>query len=113
MNGVKSKSWEDALSFFESRFGGGLDVQSVIYLIGIQELGKGEQKLSKDEKLDIMHIAICKLLSFYGYYEFAGYDDEGWPHWNRIKKLPAIVPEEQEHFMKEAIVNYLQEEAYW
>ena len=33
------------------RFGGGLDLQAVLFLIGLQELGLGYQKLKKDQKL--------------------------------------------------------------
>lgn len=110
---IQEKEWTDAHQLFEERFGEGLDVQAIIFLIGVQELGMGSRKFSKDEKLDVMHIAICKILSYYGFYEFVGTDNEGWPHWDRIKRLPALQANEQEEFMKRAIVNYLNEENYW
>jgi len=34
-----------------------------------------------------MHIAICTLLAPYGYYEYEGTDEEGWPHWKVKEKI--------------------------
>ncbi len=83
-----------------------LDVDSIIYLIGVQELGKGHQTFKKDEKINLMHIAICKLLEPYGYYEFDYYDNDGWPHYKTLTELPNLKPGEQSVLIKEAIVNY-------
>jgi hypothetical protein len=88
------------------QFGEGLDIQSILFLIGVQELGKGRMEFSKNEKLDVMHIAICTLLSPYGYYEYEGKDADGWPHWKVNEKLPALKPEQQQQIMKQAIVEY-------
>jgi hypothetical protein len=94
----------------EKQFGEDIDMQGILFLIGVQELGKGKIKLSKNEKLDVMHIAICSLLAPYGYYEFEGYDAEGWPHWNANDKLPALKPAAQQQLMKQAIVDYFAEQ---
>ena len=77
-----------------------------LLILGVQELGKGPVKLSKDQKLEVMHVAICTLLEPYGYYEFEGNDSEGWPHWKRSDKLPFLKSEEQEKLLKQAIVEY-------
>jgi len=79
---------------------------AILYLIGVQELGKGIKTYSKEEKQDIMHIAICKLLSFSGYYELEGYDQDGWPHWKNIKTLPKFDLLEQEKVLKAHIIEY-------
>ena len=104
------KSWEEAQQNISKQFGGGetLNVDAIIYLIGIQELGKGYKTLSKDEKLDIMHIAICKLLEPFGFYEFEYFDKDGWPHYKVIDELPNLKPGEQSVLMKEAIVMYFE-----
>ncbi len=83
-----------------------LDLDSIIYLIGIQELGQLDRKFKKDHKLDLMHIAICRLLEPYGYYEFDYFDDDGWPHYIVKEELPSLKAGEQSVLMKEAIVNY-------
>ncbi|WP_353777416.1 hypothetical protein [Winogradskyella sp. 3972H.M.0a.05] len=86
-----------------------LDLDAIIYLIGVQELGQLDRKFKKDHKLDLMHIAICKLLEPYGYYEFDFVDEEGWPHYKVKEELPFLKAGEQSILMKEAIVNYFVE----
>ena len=82
------------------------DLKGVIYLIGIQELGKFDKKFKKDEKVNLMHIAICKLLEPYGYYKFEFVDEDGWPHYGLNSKLPKLKPGEQSILMKESIISY-------
>lgn len=89
-----------------------LDLDAIIYLIGIQELGQPHRKFKKDHKLDLMHIAICRLLEPYGYYEFDYFDDEKWPHYKIIESLPPLKAGEQSVLMKEAIVQYFLEKGY-
>jgi len=105
------KIWEEVQQNISKKFGGGetLNVDAIIYLIGIQELGKGYKSFTKDEKLDIMHIAICKLLEPFGFYEFEYFDEDGWPHYKVIDELPNLKPGEQSVLMKEAIVMYFEE----
>ena len=86
--------------------GANLDLDAIIYLIGLQELGQLDRKYKKDQKLDLMHIAICKLLMPYGYYEFDYIDEDGWPHYKTINKLPNLKSGEQSILMKESIINY-------
>lgn len=89
-----------------------LELDAIIYLIGLQELGQVHRKFKKDHKLDLMHIAICRLLEPYGYYEFEFYDDEGWPHYKVLEQLPQLKAGEQAVLMKEAIVQYFLEKEY-
>jgi len=81
-------------------------------LVGVQELGKLHRKFKKDEKINLMHIAICRLLEPYGYYEFSHFDEEGWPHYKVIDELPHLKSGEQSILMKEALVNYFIERNY-
>lgn len=86
------------------------DLNAVLFLIGVQELGKGPQPFSKEEKQDLMHIAICKIMSFAGYYELIGIDQEGWPHWKLVKKLPKFDLMEQEKLLKSQVIEYFERE---
>ncbi len=103
--------WKSVVSILSNQFAEGdvLDLDAIIYLIGVQELGKIHQTFKKDEKLNLMHIAICRLLEPYGFYEFDFYDKEGWPHYKIKEELPALRAGEQSVLMKEAIVNYFLE----
>jgi hypothetical protein len=60
----------------------------------------------KAEKIQLMHIAICRLLEPYGYYRFDYVDSDGWPHYDLVKPLPVLKAGEQSLLMKEAIVGY-------
>ncbi|MGY3214335.1 hypothetical protein [Mucilaginibacter sp. HD30] len=85
------------------------DVKVMLFLIGVQELGKGPQKFSKRQKEELMHIATCRLMSMIGFYELEGLDQDGWPHWKLIKTIPSYTLMEQELMMKSLIVTYFEE----
>ena len=109
--GKNKKTWDSLVKFISLKFGEGekLDLQAILFLIGVNELGQGYREFTKDEKLNLLHIAICKLLSRYGYYEYAGKDNEGWPHWTTNTELPQLKPGEQAVLMKEATILYFTE----
>ncbi len=102
------KQWETLLVALEPRFGGDLDVQAILFIIGLQELGHGYKEYKKDEKMDIMHVAICSLLEPYGFYEYEGLDADKWPHWKPTSKLPNLKPGQQQRFMQETIIEYFE-----
>ncbi len=92
------------------QFGEDIDLEAILFLIGVQELGDGLRRFKKDEKLDLMHIAICTVLVPYGYYEFSHHDTEGWPHFEALKKLPFLSDSEQKLLMRKAVVDYFDAE---
>ncbi len=106
--------WDLLVEKLSDQFSDGdpLDLDAIIYLVGIQELGQFHRKYKKDQKLDLMHIAICRLLEPYGYYEFNYFDEEGWPHYIVKEELPPLKAGEQSVLMKEAIVGYFLEKEY-
>jgi len=103
------REWRELIDRLEKRFGEGMELETVLFLIGVQELGQGHREFKKHEKLDLMHIAICRLLSRYGYYEFEGVDGDGWPHYRALAKLPTLNPKEQSQLMKEAVIEYFKD----
>ena len=100
--------WEILQKKLSDQFADGdiLDLDAIIYLVGVQELGQPHRSFKKNEKLDLMHIAICKLLEPFGYYEFDYIDEQGWPHYNSKEILPNLKAGEQSVLMKEALVEY-------
>ncbi|MDN3633589.1 hypothetical protein QWY85_02910 [Neolewinella lacunae] len=85
------------------------DLNALLFLIGVQELGRWKQDFSKEEKQDLMHIAVCRLMSYDGHYTFVGRDDEGWPHYRLESKIPPQDLPGQESLLKEKIVRYFNE----
>lgn len=106
--------WETVVKKLTAQFSEGedLDLDGIIYLIGLQELGQLKRTFKKDEKVNLMHIAICRLLEPYGYYEFDYFDAEGWPHYTVKEQLPPLKAGEQSILMKDAIVTYFVESGY-
>ncbi len=106
--------WDVLVEKLSNQFSDGdlLDLDGIIYLVGVQELGQFHNKYKKDEKVNLMHIAICRLLEPYGYYEFDFFDDDGWPHYTIKEELPPLKAGEQAVLMKEALVNYFLEKEY-
>lgn len=81
-------------------------LQIMLFLIGIQELGIWKEEFTKEEKQDLMHIGVCAILADEGYYKFEGRDEQGWPHFIEIKSIEKQSVEEQERFLKMAVIQY-------
>jgi hypothetical protein len=107
--------WKELVERLSDQFADGdpLELDAIIYLVGVQELGQIHRDFKKDEKLNLMHIAICRLLEPYGYYRFEYFDEEGWPHYAIEEKLPQLKAGEQTVLMKEAIVSYFTEKEFF
>lgn len=103
------RRWKLVLTHIEERFGPELDIEALLFLVGVQELGQGRRRFKKDEKLDLMHIGICTVLIPFGYYEFSHFDDDRWPHFKALKKLPYLSDREQKEFMRKALLGYFEE----
>ncbi len=90
----------------KERYGIKPELDGILFLIGVQELGAGHQEYTKEQKQDLMHIAVCTVLAPSGYYALEGYDEEGWPHFRQLQALPAYNLIEQENFLKDHILMY-------
>ena len=88
------------------QFGKNPDLNAVLFLIGVRELGKLQDKFTKEEKQHLMHIAVCRLLSEEGYYKLESLDQDGWPHWVATQSLPKMTVDEQEFLLKKQIIRY-------
>ena len=90
------------------RFGKKPDIETILFLIGIQEFGDIRNKFSKEQMQDLMHIAVCSLFRQSGYYELERVDEDGWPHFRQLKALPVMTMPEQENFLKDHILLYFE-----
>jgi hypothetical protein len=111
---VLKDRWNLLVEKLSAKFSDGdpLELDAIIYLVGVQELGQYHRKYKKDEKVNLMHIAICRLLEPFGYYEFDFFDEEGWPHYQVKEVLPPLKSGEQTILMKEALVDYFVEKKF-
>src|ERR1044072_3730308 len=108
---LQSRWWKLEEKLIE-RFGKKPDMETILFLIGIQEFGDIEAKFTKEQKQDLMHIATCSLLAQSGYYELEGVDEEGWPHFRQLKSLPVMNLHEQENFLKDHILLYFDQQEF-
>ncbi|MEO6962083.1 MAG: hypothetical protein ABIY90_08955 [Puia sp.] len=112
MNGkedIQLRWWALEAKLME-RFGKKPDMETILFLVGIQELGDVRDKFTKEQKQDLMHIAVCSLFAQSGFYELEKVDEEGWPHFRQIKALPEMNMIEQENFMKDHLLLYFEKQ---
>ena len=101
------KKWNNVITKLEAKFNDEMSLKGVLYLIGVQELNFGIKRFDREEKINVLHVATCKLLSNYGYYKFDGIDKDGWPHYIELKALQNLSEKDQQNLIKKAIINYL------
>ncbi len=110
---TEAELWKKVEQFFVEHFDAepNIAIETILYLIGIQELGSGKQQYSKDDKVNLIHIAVCRLLQPFGFYDFSHYDEDGYPHFTEREPLPELRPNEQTLLMKKAIIQYFIDES--
>ncbi len=105
------EKWLQVENMLTERFGRKPNMETILYLIGINELGKVPEKdFTKEQKQDLMHIATCALLAQSGYYAYDGHDLDGWPHYKLVENPPAESLLKQEILLKQHIIAYFEEE---
>jgi hypothetical protein len=103
------EKWARTEDFLKARFGKLPDMEGILFLVGVNELGRFPEKTySKEQKQDLMHIAVCSLLSRKGYYRFTGNDEEGWPHYEAVAAVEATGIATQERLLKECLIEYFE-----
>lgn len=108
---LQSRWWQLESKLVE-RFGKKPDLETILFLVGVQEFGDIREKFTKEQKQDLMHIAVCQLLSESGYYELERVDEDGWPHFKQLKALPELNMIEQENFIKDHVLLYFEKKNF-
>lgn len=108
----EESDWVSVKLQFESKFGADMEMDGILFLIGVQELGQGNRPFEKHEKMNLMHVAVCKLLSQYGLYTYTHRDEDGWPHYQAADNLPGLSKKQQDGLLKKAIIEYSQKELF-
>ncbi len=104
--------WWNLEAKLAERFGKKPDMEAVLFLIGMQETGFVKEKITKEEKQDLMHVAVCTLLGPSGFYILEGKDEEGWPHFKQLKELPLLEVRDQENFLRDHILLYFDQQGF-
>ncbi|MBI2730745.1 MAG: hypothetical protein HYX40_08340 [Sphingobacteriales bacterium] len=104
--------WINLEAKLADRFDKKPDLESILFLIGVQEFGEVKKKYTKEQKQDLMHVAVCSLLSQSGYYELEGLDKDGWPHFKQLKHIAPMSLAEQENFIKDHVLLYFENNGF-
>lgn len=83
-----------------------IDIQSILFVVGLQETGIQFKHYNKDDKVNLIHVGTCMVLADLDFYRFTHRDADGWPHFTLIKPIPANSPGEQTLLIKKAILSY-------
>lgn len=108
---IQQRWWNLEAKLVE-RFGKKPDMEAILFLIGIQETHFMPDKITKEQKQDLMHVAVCTVLSQGGYYVHGFTDTDGWPHFTQVKDLPVLGLVEQENFLKDHILLYFDQQGF-
>jgi len=108
LDDITKGKWYKIVFQLKKDFGKKPDMNGILFLLGMRELGQS-RVFEKHEKMDLMHIATCKLLSYEGYYKQTHIDEDGWPHYQMIKNLPYSDLMSQENRLRKLIVTYYEE----
>jgi len=104
--------WWNLEARLAERFGKKPDLEAILFLIGLQETGFIKEKITKEQKQDLMHVAVCTVLSASGFYELEDLDKDGWPHFRQLKDLPVMPLIEQENLLKDHILFYFEQQNF-
>jgi hypothetical protein len=101
------EKWNALLSKLKELLGKDkVSTEGILMLVGLRELGLSPESLSKEEKYNLIHVGMCAILCQPGYYQLERRDDEGWPHYELLKPLPAMDIFQQAAFLREHILGY-------
>jgi len=105
----QAREWTLLIQYLERLLGKKPDMNALLFLVGVNVLGQGPREFTKEEKQDLMHIALCELLSFVEYFEYSGRDPQGWPHYKTLRKPAVGGLSEQESLLRACAVQYFRE----
>lgn len=83
-----------------------VDLNGILFLIGVQELGFSYRNFSREEKLDLIGLGTCKLFSLRGLCTEDGKDDENWPRWKMSDELAGLSDQEKSDLLQELALEY-------
>ncbi len=103
--------WERLERQLERRFGKKGDIESALFLIGIQARGRGfEPKMTKEDKQDLIMEGTYHAFETLGLYERVVTFQNGRTLWQKSASLPAgLVLEDQEKIVRIAILTYFEQ----
>lgn len=104
----RKEKWLKIRLNLREQFGRLPDLNAVLMLIGLREVGKVKSKYEKEEKEELMHVGTCTVLSHFGFYKLTHHDRDGWPHFAEHNPIPQMTFKEQEHLLIDGVIVYFE-----
>lgn len=94
--------WEALSARITAQFGKSMSVEGILFMIGVQESGKGfKRRLEKEQKQDLILEGTFQVLSALGIYEQTDLE------WKLVTNLPKMPQQSQEMLVQLGILAYL------
>ena len=100
------ENWKDLCEHLKEMFGIDVDLNGVLFLVGIRERGLTLQKFTKEEKLNLINLGSCTLYKEMGLLELRGEDNEGWPIFQQKALAPVIAEELKLKTLQDCAIRY-------
>lgn len=102
--------WDQLVAQIEQRFGREPDIEAILFLIGIQSVGRGyEPELPKERKQSLIMEGSYLAFETLGVYSRVGMERNGFWIWEKNFDLPKMSVEDQEKLLQIGILNYFDE----
>jgi hypothetical protein len=101
-------TWKDLCDQLSEMFGIDVDLNGILFLVGIRERGLIFQQFNREEKLNLIRLGSCTLYTEMGLLESEGVDNEGWPIFHQKAVAPAIPEERKIKTLQDCAIRYFQ-----
>lgn len=99
-------NWNELCLHLGRQFDIDVDLNGVLFLVGIRERGLAFQPFSKEEKMNLINLGSCTLYQEMGLVEKTGTDEEGWPLFRQKTLAPVITEERKNKVLQDCAVRY-------
>lgn len=99
-------NWEELCAHLGRQFNIEVDLNGVLFLVGIRERGLTFQQFSKEEKMNLINLGSCTLYQEMGLVQMTGTDEEGWPVFRQKTLAPSIPEERKNKVLQDCAVRY-------
>jgi len=100
------ENWKDLCEHLSGMFGIEVDLNGVLFLVGIRERGLTFQKFTKEEKINLINLGSCTLYKEMGLVELSGVDTQGWPVFHQKALAPVIAEELKIKTLQDCAIRY-------
>lgn len=101
-----NKEWETLTDKISIQFNTVVNFEFVLFLIGIQYRGCGFKDFSRNEKLDLINLARCLMLSNAGFLKQVEEAAGEWPKFEQNGSMEVLPQGEQNKVIKSEIIKY-------